>query len=270
MITRDVTRTKNRIKSLCRGRGGDTEGTALYDPSRRPAVLSALPPDTRWAVELLGRELDHLETLKAEAQSKMVRESRRHPIARILETAPGLGPVRVAQLLPIVVTPHRFRTTRQFWAYCGFGIVTRSSADWVQHNGRWIRAVVERTEGLNRNRNPRLKALFKAAAVAVISGSRPNPFRDHYDRLLESGTRPNLARLTVARKIAALVLAMWKREEVSAEPDRGEASMDRLAHDSKSSGGPDYRLCPLGEPNEAMAHEARMEVWFALEQSTTA
>ncbi len=31
---------------------------------------------------------------------------------------------------------------------------------------------------------------------------------------LVSGTRPPLARLTIARKIAATVLAMWKNEEV--------------------------------------------------------
>ncbi len=26
------------------------------------------------------------------------------------------------------MTPHRFRTKRQFWSYCGLGIVTRSSS----------------------------------------------------------------------------------------------------------------------------------------------
>ena len=31
-------------------------------------------------------------------------------IVRILETAPGFGPIRSARLVPIVVTPHRFRT----------------------------------------------------------------------------------------------------------------------------------------------------------------
>ena len=40
----------------------------------------------------------------------------------------------------------------------------------------------------------------------------PNPFRDHYDRMLEAGTKPNLAQLTLARKLAAIVLAMWKTE----------------------------------------------------------
>jgi hypothetical protein len=36
---------------------------------------------------------------------------------------------------------------------------------------------------------------------------------------LADGTKPNLAKLTLARKIAATVLAMWKHEEVY-EPAR--------------------------------------------------
>jgi hypothetical protein len=57
-----------------------------------------------------------------------------------------------------------------------------------------------------------LKAIFKGAATTVIQG-RGNPLRGDYDRLQENGTKPNLAKLTVARKVAAIVLAMWKREE---------------------------------------------------------
>jgi hypothetical protein len=38
--------------------------------------------------------------------------------------------VRVAQLIAAVVTPHRFRSKRQFCSYCGLAVVTRSSADY--------------------------------------------------------------------------------------------------------------------------------------------
>ena len=31
--------------------------------------------------------------------------------------------------------------------------------------------------------------------------------------MLDNGTKPNLAKLTVARKVAAIVLAMWRKEE---------------------------------------------------------
>jgi hypothetical protein len=143
----------------------------------------------------------------------MLRESHRHRIARLLETAPGFGAVRVAQLLPIVITPWRFRTKRQFWAYCGFGVVTRSTSDYVFDGGRWIRTRVPQTRGLNFNHNRTLKAIFKGAATTVTARMGPNPLKTGYEHRLAGGTKPNLAKLTVARQIAAIVLAMWKTEE---------------------------------------------------------
>jgi transposase len=213
MVTRDVARVKSRIKSFYRARGVPCSGEGVYKPAGREKRARELPVATRQAVSLLGQELDGLVALKAEAEAAMLRESHRHRISRILETAPGFGPVRVAQMLPIVITPGRFRTKRQFWSYCGFGVVTRSSSDWIWDRGRWVKARVLQTRGLNFNHNRMRKAIFKGAATTVIVHSGPNPLREDYDRLLENGTKPNLAKLTVARKIAAIVLAMWKAEE---------------------------------------------------------
>jgi hypothetical protein len=33
-------------------------------------------------------------------------------------------------------------------------------------------------------------------------------------QLLDGGTKPNLARLTIARQIASIILSMWRSEEV--------------------------------------------------------
>ena len=93
----------------------------------------------------VGLSLTSIEELRGGIEKAMIAESRRHPISRILRTAPGLGPIRVAQLIPIVITPHRFRTKRQFWAYCGFGLVTRTSADWAKVGRRWVRVPVQQT-----------------------------------------------------------------------------------------------------------------------------
>jgi len=106
MVTRDVARVKSRLKSFFRARGVPCTGESVFKSETRAERARALPPATREMVELLGRELTALEALKAEAEASMVKESHRHRVARILETAPGLGPIRVAQLLPIVVTPH--------------------------------------------------------------------------------------------------------------------------------------------------------------------
>lgn len=213
MVTRDVARVKTRIKSFYRSRGVNCAGREVYQAGSREQWLRRLRPATRYSVELMNRELDVLEGLKVEAERRMLQESRRHGIARILETGPGMGPVRVAQLMPVVGTPYRFRTKRQFWSYCGFGVVTHTSSDWVRENGVWDRRPVRQTRGLSFSHNRRLKAIFKGAATTVIAHAGRNPLREAYDRMLEQGTKPNLAKLTVARKIAAIVLAMWKAKE---------------------------------------------------------
>lgn len=211
-LRQDVVRSKQRLKALFRRRAVSCPGAAIYDPARRGDWLRRLPASVRPAAELLGSELDGLERLRGEAERAMLTEARRFPITRVLRTAPGIGPQRAAQLVAIVVTPHRFRTKRQFWSYCGFGVVTRSSADWVQVGGRWQRSPVIQTRGLNRACNHQLKALFKGAATTVIRHAGPNPLQEKYEQLLAAGTRPNLAKLTIARTIAAIVLAMWKTE----------------------------------------------------------
>ena len=212
--TGDLTRAKNRLKSSFRRRGIRCVGTSVYSAKGRSQLIRDLPSSMRDAATVLGDQVDYLEALKAERESALVAESHRHGISRILETVPGLGPVRVAQLLPIVVTPHRFRTKRQFWAYCGFGVVTHSSADWTRRNGEWVRDRVPQTRGLNRNFNRQLKGIFKAAATTVIAHSGPNLFQTVYEDLCAAGTKPNLAKLTVSRRIAATTLAMWKTQEV--------------------------------------------------------
>ncbi|HEY6767037.1 MAG TPA: hypothetical protein VI386_19935, partial [Candidatus Sulfotelmatobacter sp.] len=63
--------------------------------------------------------------------------------------------------------------------------------------------------GLNRNCNHDLKNLFKGAAI--VASSKPGPFQEFYTTLLTKGIRPEMARLTLARKIATIVLIVWKR-----------------------------------------------------------
>jgi hypothetical protein len=48
----------------------------------------------------------------------------------------------------------------------------------------------------------------------VIGQAKDEPLYRHYQRLLDGGTKPNLAKLTIARQIASIVLSMWRSEEV--------------------------------------------------------
>ncbi len=145
----------------------------------------------------------------------MLAEARKHAVYRIIKACPGFGKIRTAQLLPIVVTPYRFANKRQFWSYCGLGIVMRSSSDGVRtQDGQWIKAPVQRTRGLNPNFNHTLKHIFKGAATTVISrAGKDDPLYQHYQQLLDGGTKPNLAKLTISRQIASIVLSVWRSQE---------------------------------------------------------
>jgi transposase len=217
----DVVRVQARIKSLYRSRGVLVTGVDVYGPRRREQWQKQLCSSAQTRATRLYDHLDFLLEQKKQAEADLLREAKGHAIVRILETAPGFGPIRAARLVPIVVTPYRFRTRRQFWSYCGLGIVTRSSSDWVQTaDGSWIKARVPQTRGLSRQHNRVLKSIFKGAATTVITQRNKDPIHARYQRLLDGGTKPTLAKLSLARMIAATVLRMWKDEE---EYDPGRA-----------------------------------------------
>ena len=86
--------------------------------------------------------------------------------------------------------------------------MTRSSGD-HQLVGEQVRRRkrAPETRGLTRSHNRTLKHVFKGAA---LTASRCEPFKTWYAQLLARGLRPELARVTMARKIAAITLAVWK------------------------------------------------------------
>lgn len=63
---------------------------------------------------------------------------------------------------------------------------------------------------MNRNHSPRLKGVFKSAALTSL---RYEECQAYYQRLVAGGTPPELARVSVARKLAAAALTIWQRKE---------------------------------------------------------
>ena len=101
---------KNRLKAVLRGRGILADA-GVYEEKSRGKWLKELPAaGHRAAAEWLGRELDELVPLREEAEDWLLKEAKAHPIIKTLSTAPGMGPLRTAQMVAIVITPHRFRT----------------------------------------------------------------------------------------------------------------------------------------------------------------
>jgi transposase len=210
----DATRTKLRIKALFRARGIQTPGRSVFRADQRRFWLEQLhSPGARLRAEHLLTELDTMTALRRRAKIAMVSEAQQRSGWNVLRSIPVLGPVRISCILAIIVTPHRFRTKRQLWPYCGLAVVTRSSGEQQFVDGvlKRRRHVVA-TRGLNRNYNRVLKNVFKGAAAAALIKS--GPLKELHDSCVERGMRRELATLTLARKIAAVTLRLWKKGEL--------------------------------------------------------
>ena len=212
-LVEDSTRVMLRIKAIFRARAIPTPGVSVYRPSQRKQWLAQLTGGARVRAASLLTQLDMLLELRPKAKAAMIVAARKQPGWKVLCTIPFFGPVRVAQLLAIVRTPFRFRTKRNLWPYAGLAVVRHSSADREFKDGKLQRSrKAPMTRGLNRNHNPLLKAVFKGAANAAAS--TPGPLSDYYQASVSRGVDKELAKVTLARKIAAVSLRLWKKGEV--------------------------------------------------------
>jgi transposase len=210
-ITRDLTRVMVRLKALYRSWAIPCAGQQVYAPRHRVEWLAKISEaGVRRRAELYYQQFDALLFLHQQARRELLAESRKHNATNLLRQIPSIGPIRAALLLALIQTPHRFRTKRQLWSYSGLALETRNSGEYRIVHGQLKRskkAVAIR--GLNKNHNHDLKNIFKGAAIraAAVSG----PFQEFYAALVAKGMKPPLARLTLARKIAAITLLVWKK-----------------------------------------------------------
>src|SRR6202051_4186400 len=207
--TNQLTPVMNRIKALYRSWAIPCSGTTVYAPRHHAEWLAKIvEPGVRVRAERLYQQLDSLQPVRLQARRELLLESHKHPAVKLLRQIPSIGPIRAALLVALLQTPHRFRTKRQLWAYSGFAVETHDSGEY-----RCVRGKLQRNReritvrGLNDNHNKDVKNLFKSAAISA--STRPGPLHDFYAARIAKGIRPTMARLTLARKIAAI--ALWKK-----------------------------------------------------------
>ncbi len=209
-VTKDQVRVMTRVKAIYRSWAIPCAGREVYGVGHRAEWLAKISePGVRRRAEFYYQQLDGLRALRQEVRRELLAESKKHQAWKRLCEIPSIGPIRAAVLLGILQTPHRFRTKRQLWTYSGLGLEMHSSADHRSIDGQLERSKKHvLVRGLNRNCNHDLKDLFKGAAIVAASNG---PFEEFYADLVAKGTRPEMARLTLARKIATIVLIVWKK-----------------------------------------------------------
>jgi transposase len=188
-ISKDQRRVMSRLKALYRSWGIPCSGRQVYAPRHREQWLGKIAhAGVRRRAELMYQQM----------------------AVKILRQVPSIGPLRATLLLALMQTPYRFRSKRQLWTYSGLGVETHDSAQPRYVDGQLQRSKKpQQIRGLNQNHNHEMKEIFKSTA---LSASRcAGPLQDFYARLLAKGMKPDMARLTLARKIAAITLTLWKK-----------------------------------------------------------
>jgi transposase len=210
-ITRDLTRVMSRLKAIYRGWAIPCAGQQVYAPRYRAEWLAKIVEvDVRRRAELYYQQLEVLAALRQGVRRELLAEGRKHLNTRLLQQIPSIGPIRAVLLLALMQTPNRFRTKRQLWAYCGLALRTYISGEY-----RFVGGQLKRSKktlairGLNINHNHDLKNIFKGAATRAAATA--GPFQNFYEACDAKGMKPHLARLTLARKIAAITLFVWKK-----------------------------------------------------------
>jgi transposase len=210
-LTRDTTRVMNRLKALYRSWAIPCAGQRVYAPRYRSEWLAKLTEaGVHRRAEIYYRQLDALRSLREQVRRDLLAEGRKHSAMSLLRQVPSIGPIRAVLLIALMQTPHRFRTKRQLWAYCGLALKTSTSGEYRIVEGRLKRSKkFLAIRGLNANHNHDLKNIFKGAATRAAAV--PGPFQEFHAGLVARGMKPTMARLTLARKIAAITLLVWKK-----------------------------------------------------------
>jgi len=209
-VVKDLSRVMNRLKALYRSWAIPCAGRDVYYKRHRSQWLEKIPEaGTRWRAEQLYQQLDMLQQLRQQARRELRAEGRKPAITAKLRQIPSLGPIRSALTVALIQTPHRFRSKRQLWTYSGLGLETRDSGEYHYVNGQVRRRKKQATIRGLKDYNHDLKGLFKGAATRA--SVQPGPLQEFYQRSLAKGIKPTMVRLTLARKIAAITLTLWKK-----------------------------------------------------------
>jgi len=166
------------------------------------AAEPAIPPEAREMLELLGRQIEHLDGQLTALDAKIVAMHKANPVSRLLATMPGIGPI-IALTLALEVDPTAFKSGRHLAAWLGLTPKEHSTG------GK------QRMGGISRAGHERLRQLLVTGATAVIKvATRPgNKLATEWLLQLLQRRPRKLAAVALANKMARTAWAMMTSGE---------------------------------------------------------
>jgi len=199
-LVRCRVRLVTMVRSLLDSEGIELRGSALDRFAERVEELGdTVPEEIRAAIAPALEMIRELSERIAACGRQLAASMAADEDARRLMTAPGVGPVVAACFLFAVRDPQRFASGRQVGAYLGL-VPSLYQSGQTHRRGR-----------ITKHGNRQARWALTLAANAVLRARKPSALRD-WGLDLAARIGRNKAVVAVARKLAALLWAMWRNQ----------------------------------------------------------
>jgi transposase len=190
---------KNRVRHQLFRHGIDLPVFDISSPTALKKLKRlCIPEVTRRIIDQCLKIIAELKQSIKELEQQLSEMTADVDAVDLLQTIPGVGPVRSATIYAEIGDINRFKNSKALANYTGLIPSVRSSGDSI-HTG-----------GITKNGSRPLRHTLVEASINVIKESKP--LNRLFHRVLYRGNVQK-ARVAVARKLAVIVYAMLKRNE---------------------------------------------------------
>jgi transposase len=179
---------------------------AWYPRIAATPAFAGLPERTRLLFDELIEEARQLDRLVGELDDELKREVKADPVARLLTSAPGIGPINAVQIAAQIAAPDDFANARAMSAY--LGIVPRLIA-----SGKTRRLGPITKHGPTELRKGLVLGAQAVVTAALRNPARSDPLYDFARKLVAEGKPRNKVAVAVANKLARIVCVMLQTQQ---------------------------------------------------------
>ena len=140
---------------------------------------------------------DGLRSYMKRLDLELAQRARDHPVCNLLMEVPGVGPITALSFYSAIEDPDRFRHASDVAAY--LGLVPR----------RYQSGDVSRTVGITKN-GSKLTRSHLVTAATVLRARAPDCALKDWALALKERVGSSRSRVALARKLAIVMLSMWK------------------------------------------------------------
>jgi transposase len=189
---------KNQLQHLALNQGVQQKGKLWTQKGRQ--LLEDLPL-TGWTAKRRADDLELLDELNrsiAELDTAVQQAAAQDPVAQLLQTHPGVGPITALAFVLTLGRIDRFAQSKKVVSYLGLNPAEHSSG------GR------QRLGSISKQGNPMLRSLLVEAGQ---SSARLVPELKRAYQHLKHRKHSGVAKVMVARKLAVRLYWMWRTQQ---------------------------------------------------------